>query len=66
MPITPTNMDYTIKKGLVDNKLEWTDDEKTTARTLLNAVSASEVQKMIETAISKIAIYNGDSEDINS
>ena len=31
-PITPSNLDYAVKKGLADNKLEWTDDEKKAAR----------------------------------
>ena len=65
-PITPKVLDYAIKRGLADNKSEWDDDEKARARNLLNAVSASEVQTMIETAISKIAIYNGEIEDVNS
>lgn len=31
-PITPSNLDYAVKKGLADNKLDWTDEEKQAAR----------------------------------
>ena len=30
-PIVPANLDYAIKKGLADNKLEWTEEEKMAA-----------------------------------
>lgn len=35
LPITTTTVDYAIKKGLSNNALEWTDEEKQSARYLL-------------------------------
>ena len=35
--ITPKNMDYAVKKVLSDCKVEWTDEEKTSARSLIGA-----------------------------
>lgn len=37
-PIVPENLDYAVKMGITDNKLEWTDEEKTNACNLINAV----------------------------
>ena len=33
--ITPANLDYAVKAGLADNKQEWTEEEKASARDLL-------------------------------
>ena len=40
--IAPKNLDYAVKSGLADNKLEWTDDEKASARGLLGAVGETD------------------------
>lgn len=39
-PIVPNNLDYAVKKGLADSKLEWTDEEKAKARELLGTIEA--------------------------
>ena len=41
-PITPHLLDYAVKKGLTDNKEEWTDDEKASARALVGAVGSTD------------------------
>jgi hypothetical protein len=38
-PITPSNLDYAVKKGLADNKETWTDEEKAAAREQLGIES---------------------------
>lgn len=37
-PIVPNTLDYAIKAGLSNNKLEWTEEEKQAARELVGAV----------------------------
>ena len=37
-PIVPSNLDLAVKTGLTTNGLEFTDEEKTNARTLIGAV----------------------------
>lgn len=41
--ITPNNVDYAVMKALSDSKLEWTDDEKALARTLLGAIGSGDI-----------------------
>ncbi len=36
-PIVPANLDYAIKEGLANNRLEWTEEEKAAARTIIDA-----------------------------
>ncbi len=47
-PIVPRNLDYAVKEGLANNILEWTEDEKAAARTLLAAVSKADVASMFQ------------------
>lgn len=42
-PIVPSNLDYAVKSGLVDNKLTWTDEEKAGARTLIGAIGKNDI-----------------------
>ena len=37
-PITPAKLDYAVKVGMTTNKLEWTEEEKASARNLIGAV----------------------------
>lgn len=39
--IVPEYVDYTVKSGLADSKLEWTEEEKANARNLLNTLKKS-------------------------
>jgi hypothetical protein len=39
--IVPEYVDYTVKSGLADSKLEWTEEEKANARNLLNILKKS-------------------------
>lgn len=54
-PITPYYLDHAIKEGLVNHSLEWTEDEKATARNLLGVegsglppVTASDNGKILQ------------------
>lgn len=38
-PIVPSNLSYAIKVGLIDNKIEWTDEEKAKTLELLGGVA---------------------------
>lgn len=42
-PITPSNLDYAIKSGLTTNALEWTEEEKASARAKLGIFDGNEV-----------------------
>lgn len=55
--ITPSNLDYAIKKALADSKLDgtnnaWTEEEKANARTLLGVDSGGGSNITIDTAMS--------------
>lgn len=41
--ITSYNLDYAIKSGLTKNQLEWTEDEKASARELIGAPSVEDI-----------------------
>lgn len=41
-PIVPCYLDYAVKKGLTDNKEEWTEEEKASARALVGAVGSTD------------------------
>ena len=56
-PLTPKHVDYIVKYGLIDNKLEWTDEQKEKARVLLDAVSKTKFEETIgdiETLLSEV------------
>ena len=36
-PITPANLDYAVRSGLISNRLEWTEQQKQSARDLIGA-----------------------------
>lgn len=42
-PITPANIDLAVKQALIDNRLEWTDEEKSAVRQLIGASEKSSV-----------------------
>ena len=44
-PITVENMDFAFKTAFIDNKQEWTDEEKSKASNLIGAVSQVEYSK---------------------
>lgn len=41
-PLTSNLVDYIVKYGLIDNKLEWTDEQKQLARELLGVVGSDD------------------------
>ena len=45
--IVPSNLDLAVKKGLIDNKEVWTEEEKTAARSLFGSVSQQDVDDKI-------------------
>lgn len=45
--LMPQHVSKIVKKGMTNNALEWTEEEKTSARTLIDAVSQSEVDNKI-------------------
>jgi hypothetical protein len=70
-PITPSALDYAVKKGLADSKEEWTEAEKAAARSLLGISSGGAAPHFVSEApdatvagayIGEIVIveYNGD------
>jgi len=46
-PIVPQKLDYAVKKGLIDNKLEWTEEEKASARNLMGAIDETYVNNLV-------------------
>ena len=41
-PITPSNLDYAVMKALSDSKIEWTNEQKQRARTILGITESYE------------------------
>ena len=46
--ISPINLDYATKIGLTTNTLEWSDEEKASARNLIGAISAEDSPVWVE------------------
>ena len=49
--ITPGNMDYAVKTSLIDNRLEWTEEEKQIARELIGAIDKEYVDNLIKETV---------------
>ena len=45
--IVSSNLDYAVKSGLANSKIEWNDEDKTNARNTINAVSNSEFESHV-------------------
>lgn len=62
-PITPSNLEYAVKKALSDCKLTdyraWTDEEKQLARALLNAIGKEDYAKSNKAGVVKTALNFG-------
>ena len=58
-PITPKQLDYAIKSGLTTNALEWTDNEKTSARTLIDAVGNQDFATSDKAGLVSIPSWSG-------
>jgi hypothetical protein len=48
MPLTPSMIDLSVKIGLTDSRIEWTEDEKTSARTQLGSASTVYEQSYVD------------------
>lgn len=63
-PITPSNLDYAVKKALADSKLAetvdaWTDEEKAAARLLLGAVGSEDYASSNKAGVAKFTANYG-------
>ena len=56
-PITSSNLNYAIEKGLGNNSLTWTNTEKTNARNTIGAISSDEVDGKISEEDKKVEYY---------
>lgn len=50
-PIVPSNLNYAVKTGMTTNTLEWTDEEKASARTLINAVGDTDYPTSLKAGV---------------
>lgn len=60
-PITPSNVDYAVKEVLINTIIEWTDEEKASARELLGALGGITPQAnkiLVFDASGKLALLN--------
>lgn len=49
--ITPGHLDYAVKTALIDNRLEWTEEEKRIARELIGAINKEYVDNLIKETV---------------
>lgn len=65
-PITPANLDYAIRSGLIANRLEWTEQQKQSARDLIGASdSGIEITDGEPTKESTVMTLNPNAEEVN-
>ena len=50
-PLTSNLVDYIVKYGLIDNKLEWTEEQKQLARALLGAIGSEDYADSNKTGV---------------
>lgn len=65
-PIVPSTLDYAVKSGLTTNALEWTEEEKQSARDLIGASdSGVEITDGEPTKESTVMTLNPNAEEVN-
>ena len=65
-PITPTNLDYAVKSAMTTNTLEWTEEEKQSARDLIGASDTGvEITDGEPTKESTVMTLNPNAEEVN-
>ena len=65
-PITPANLDYAVRSGLISNRLEWTEQQKQSARDLIGASdSGVEITSGEPTKESTVMTLNPNAEEVN-
>lgn len=65
-PIKPTELDYAVKSAMTTNTLEWTEEEKQSARDLIGASdSGIEVTSGEPTKESTVMTLNPNAEEVN-
>lgn len=54
LPIVPANLDYAVKSGLANSKIEWTDAEKASARARIGVGDSGTVDEVARAEIAEV------------